>query len=175
MLNVRSLQRRSTRILILLFATALGFPISAVALGNVTLAWQPSPDPTVVGYNVYWELANGAYPQKVSVSSQTATVSNLVEAMTYSFFVTAYTSSGMESAPTAPIVYTVPGSFLQLGRSAQNNLVLSSSGAAAFPWALQESSDLKVWRTISQGTNSAVNLTMSTSGSPMEFFRFRSQ
>ena len=65
---------------------------------SATLAWQPSSDPTVMGYQLYYGAASHAYTGMVNVGpSTTATVSNLVTGTTYYFAVTAYNSSGAQS------------------------------------------------------------------------------
>jgi Fibronectin type III domain len=72
--------------------------VCAFATGSVTLAWEPSTDPTVIGYNLYYGGESGAYTNTISTDSTTNTVvSGLVEGMTYYFAATAYDSSGMES------------------------------------------------------------------------------
>jgi len=36
-------------------------PLSSIATGNVTLAWDPNPDPAVAGYNLYYGTTSGTY------------------------------------------------------------------------------------------------------------------
>jgi hypothetical protein len=65
---------------------------------SATLAWQPSSDPTVMGYQLYYGTASHTYTDTMNVGpSTTATVSNLVSGTTYYFAVTAYNSSGVQS------------------------------------------------------------------------------
>jgi len=65
---------------------------------SATLAWQPSTDPTVAGYKVYYGVASRTYTNTVDVGpANTATISNLVNGTTYYFAVTAYDSSRMQS------------------------------------------------------------------------------
>ena len=65
---------------------------------SATLAWQPSSDPTVVGYQLYYGTASHSYAHTVNVGpSTTVTVSNLLNGTTYYFAVTAYYSSGVQS------------------------------------------------------------------------------
>lgn len=65
---------------------------------SATLAWQPSSDPAVVGYQIYYGTASHTYTDMVNVGpSTTATVSNLLTGSTYYFAVTAYNSSGVQS------------------------------------------------------------------------------
>lgn len=51
---------------------------SASIAGTVTLAWDPNPEPDIVGYDVWYGTASGRYDQSVDVgNSTTATISNL--------------------------------------------------------------------------------------------------
>jgi hypothetical protein len=82
---------------------------SAFALQSVTLAWDPSPDPSVTGYNVYYGAATHTYTNKINAGNATSVVvSNLVEGATYYFVVTAYNASGLESDPSNEVTYAVP-------------------------------------------------------------------
>ncbi len=81
----------------------------ALASRNVTLAWDPSTDNTVVGYNIYYGTASRTYTNLVSViSTNAATVSNLTASVTYYFAATAYTASGLESEFSTEASYSVP-------------------------------------------------------------------
>lgn len=62
------------------------------------LAWQPSTDPAVTGYKIYYGLASHTYPNAVDAGpATTVTISNLVQGMTYYFAATAYDASKTES------------------------------------------------------------------------------
>ncbi len=102
-----------TKRLTLATVLLLGFftfgQLPTFALQSVTLAWDASPDPTVLGYNVYYGAASGTYTNKVdAVNATSATISNLVEGVTYYFAVTAYNGVGLESDPSNEAIYTVP-------------------------------------------------------------------
>ncbi len=73
---------------------------------SVTLAWDASPSPEVVGYYVHYGTTNGAVSRVDVGDVTTATVSNLTVGVTYVFFVTAYDKSGVESDPSNRIIYT---------------------------------------------------------------------
>jgi hypothetical protein len=93
----------------LLLGTFLLTQSFTFATQSVTLAWDPSPDPTVVGYKVYYGVASLTYTNVIDVGDATSvTISNLVEGTTYYFAATAYNILGMESAFSAETVYTVP-------------------------------------------------------------------
>lgn len=89
----------------LVFATS-GFCFAA----SVTVAWDPSPDPVVIGYTVRYGTNTGQYSSFLVVGANTqATISGLVEGKTYFFAVTAHTLLGLESGPSEELRYTVPG------------------------------------------------------------------
>jgi hypothetical protein len=76
---------------------------------SVTLAWDPSPDPTAVGYYVYHGVTSRNYPNKVNVGNvTTCTISNLVEGTTYYFAATTYDLAGLESDFSPEVSYYVP-------------------------------------------------------------------
>ncbi|HLH54538.1 MAG TPA: immunoglobulin domain-containing protein [Verrucomicrobiae bacterium] len=73
------------------------------------LEWNPSPDPTVVGYYAYYGSSSGTYTNRTDAGPATnAPVTGLLSGATYFFAVTAYDSSGLESLPSAEVSYTVP-------------------------------------------------------------------
>ena len=70
----------------------------ASASGSVTLAWDPNPGNTVVGYHLYVGGASRNYTNMIDTGSATSgTVSGLVPGKTYYFAVTAYDVIGLES------------------------------------------------------------------------------
>jgi hypothetical protein len=81
----------------------------AFAAGSVTLAWQPSTDTNVVGYNIYFGGASETYTNKISAGNAVnSVISNLVQGATYYFAATAYDSTGMESPFSNEASYAVP-------------------------------------------------------------------
>jgi hypothetical protein len=82
---------------------------TAAAAADVTFGWEPSADPSVVGYNIYYGTVSQVYTNKVSTGNMTmATISNLVEGQTYYFAATTYDVLNQESVFSAEISYTVP-------------------------------------------------------------------
>jgi Fibronectin type III domain/Immunoglobulin domain len=85
-------------------------PFSACATQSVTLAWNPSTNADIAGYNIYYGVASRAYTNQLSVGNvTTATISGLVEGVTYYFAAKAYNGSGVESDFSNEATYTVPG------------------------------------------------------------------
>ena len=83
------------------------FPVFSA--GSVTLAWSPSTDASVVGYNVYFGGVSETYTNEISAGNATsAVVSNLVPGATYYFAATAYDSTGLESPFSNEASYAVP-------------------------------------------------------------------
>ena len=83
--------------------------ISSFAAGNVTLAWDASPDATAVGYRIYYGPASGVYTNSATVGNVTsATLAGLVDGATYFFAATAFNDLGDESIFSNEANYTVP-------------------------------------------------------------------
>jgi hypothetical protein len=79
------------------------------AVGSVVLAWDASPDASVVGYRVYFGGASGNYTNSANVGNVTnATFNNLPDGSTYYFAAVSYTAQGFESDYSNEISYTVP-------------------------------------------------------------------
>ncbi len=65
------------------------------------LAWDPSTDPTTVGYCLYYGSASGNYTTRVDLKTNTTvTVTNLTGGQTYYFAATAYNAANVESPPS---------------------------------------------------------------------------
>lgn len=83
---------------------------SSCPAAEVTLAWDPNPEPTVSGYRVYYGTSHYYYTAVVDVGDQTAlTITGLLPGVTYFFAATAYSATGDESYFSGEIAYTVPG------------------------------------------------------------------
>jgi hypothetical protein len=83
--------------------------LTAQAEKSVTLAWDPSPTPTVVGYTIQYGTNSGQYSEFLLLGNETAAVvPDLLEGVTYYFVVTAHTEEGLESDPSNELSYTVP-------------------------------------------------------------------
>jgi hypothetical protein len=92
-------------LLIMFIAGVLGAPVSEAA--TVVLAWDPSPDPQIIGYNVYRSESLGTFAVSALngslVSDTTFTDSTLEWNRTYYYVVTAVNADGVESAPSASV------------------------------------------------------------------------
>lgn len=82
--------------------------LSARAQQSVTLGWEKSSDPDVVGYNIYFGTSSQIYTSKLSFGNVTnATITSLADGVTYYFSATTYDSLNRESAFCDEVVYTV--------------------------------------------------------------------
>jgi hypothetical protein len=75
-----------------------------------TLAWDPSPDSAIAGYRLYEVVASGTYTNVIDVidvgNATSATVSNLVNGVTFFFAIRAYDAIGQVSDFSNEIRYT---------------------------------------------------------------------
>src|SRR5690348_12967634 len=75
---------------------------------SVTLAWDPSPDPDVVGYNIYYGVESQTYTNFVAAGQATSvTISNLSLGWIYYFAATTIDTIGLESEFSPEISYSV--------------------------------------------------------------------
>jgi Fibronectin type III domain len=126
------------------------------ALGaSVKLSWDPSSDPRVIGYNVYYGTVSRAYTNEISAgSATTVTVTNLVEGVTYYFAVTAYDDAGLESPFSNEAVYTVPlnasnqPSVLTSAKNSNGQFSFTLSGVAGSPYVIEASTNLVNWEPV---------------------------
>ena len=97
---------------VFVFLVVLGFSLSLSACGSddeassgasTTLSWTAVPEPSVLGYKLYWGTMSHAYDSNVDVGHNASyTLSGLQPGTTYFFAVSAYNSDG-ESALSAEV------------------------------------------------------------------------
>lgn len=107
------------------FLPSLGQP------AQVTLAWDNSPSPNVIGYKIYSGASSGNYSQSTNVGlTNSYTVTNLTEGQAYYFAATAIGTGGLESAYSNEINYIVPlpQKIFSIMASAGANGTISPSG-----------------------------------------------
>jgi hypothetical protein len=131
----------------------MAVPHSAAG-STVTLAWDDNKDTATTGYVLYSTDVAGQPVFRVDVGMNiTAVVDDLTPGMIYLFYVTAYNSSGVESAPSDGVAYTAPYSEnpplyenppLEAWMvSAQGNL--NGDGTPDLIWRNQETGSVGVW------------------------------
>jgi len=126
--------------------------MSALPVHGVTLAWDPSPSPSIAGYYLYSGNSSSNYTDKLFVGNNTSVVlTNLVAGNTYYFAVTSYNSAGIESLPSNQAIYTVPTTTtvppMALGspKMAAGSFSFTVSGEAGTSLAVEASDDLIHW------------------------------
>ncbi len=127
-------------------SAALGAQPGPPGSQQVTLGWNASPDPTVVGYYLYYGTTTGVYTNKTDVGTNTTfTVPGLVAGSTYYFNTTSYNAARIESGYVPEVSYIVPG-ILTVTQSVGSALTrIQFPVAPAHSYQLQASSDLKSW------------------------------
>jgi VCBS repeat-containing protein len=105
------------RVLLVAVLALLAFS-SAAHAAQVTLAWDPSTQPEVTGYKIYWGTSSGNYTSSVDAGNVNIyTLTGLNSGTTYYFVATCHTSTGAESgysnqvSTTTSIVNTAPVAF----------------------------------------------------------------
>lgn len=95
--------------LLLLLLAVLSLLVPAAHAGQVTVAWDPNPEPEVAGYKVYYGTTSGSYTASIDAGSATsAVISGLQDGATYFFSAVAYDASNNESGFSSEITYAVP-------------------------------------------------------------------
>lgn len=96
---------RTSALASVIIAASISIVFDSMA-GQVELAWDPSPDPLVAGYNIYYGGASLTYTNVVFAGTNTSvTISNLVSSGDYYFAGTVVDTTGMESVYSSEVVY----------------------------------------------------------------------
>jgi hypothetical protein len=75
-----------------------------VFAADVTLTWDPSPDPGVAGYAVSYGTQSGVYTTRIDAGKVTSEpIMGLNDAATYYFVVQAYDSAGVAGPPSVEV------------------------------------------------------------------------
>ena len=99
-------------VIILIFVS-----IPEVSAASLELAWNPSPEPLVTGYRLYYGRSSGVYAVVVDAGNRTNyTVTGLDAGLTYYFTATAYTGAGDESTFSNETVVYDTGVFSDFAR-----------------------------------------------------------
>ncbi len=92
--------------------------------GQVTICWNPNPEPDIAGYDIYWNSApTGAFEFLGSVgANQTCFIdTDVINGTTYFYAVAAFDNAGLESELSFEDVFDTP-------RPEGTNLILSAVG-----------------------------------------------
>jgi hypothetical protein len=139
---------------------------SIQAGGNITLAWNPSSDPVVAGYDIYYGGTSGVYTNETSVGLATSlTISNLVYGSTYYFAATTYNAAGAQSSFSTEVSYTVPTPpppGVQLLVTPVRQFILTVNGLVGHKYHILATQDFKTWTiigTVTVGASGSLNFT----------------
>ena len=163
------------------FFSAMSLQLPAFATGIVALVWNPSSDPTVAGYKIYYGGASETYTNEIDVGNTTnATITGLIGQTTYYFAATTYNAEGVESPFSTEVPYLVPIQAVLHMQIVKSNgvpvsLSITANGVVPTQWTLQSSPDLRTWTALVQGTNLIVNILVPVNGLPAQFFRLVGQ
>jgi len=135
---------------------------SVHAVQSVSIAWNPSSDPSTVGYVVYAGTTTN-YTAQLNVGTNTAvTLTGLPEGSTNYFAVSAYNAANIASVLSPPIAYIVPGLLVMTpvpGSSRPPNI--SFPTAPGHWYEIQASTNLTVWTNIIQTATATTNAWVS--------------
>jgi hypothetical protein len=121
--------------------------LSAKATSSVTIAWNQSQDTNVVGYKVYSGTITHTYTNVIVVGNTTNTlISGINQGITKYFAVTAYTSSGAESAYSTEVAfYAPPGNLLDSIAYSGSQFSFAVNGNAGSEFIVEASTNLVDW------------------------------
>lgn len=152
-LSINSSTRKTSRhsllqffLFVLIVFSVLFAPTSEVCAVDVTLAWDPNPEPAVEGYRVYYGKASGFYTNVLDAGNRTdCVIPGLDAGTTYYFACTAYSATGDESNFSGEIVYATEGaSSSSSGSGVSANCFIAT--AAYGSWLAPEVLTLREFR-----------------------------
>ena len=141
-----------------LVCAAMLAALPALKAASVALTWDPSIDPTVVGYKIHYGVASHVYTNSIDVGNVTNyTITGLADGTTYYFSATSYDILGVESDLSNEIEVTTSqatnASVVIASPKFQNDSV---SGQFSFDvsdysngvYVVQASADLMTWLSV---------------------------
>lgn len=153
-----------------------------LAWQDVTLAWNPSPDEDVVGYNVYFGVADAGFSQVVPLDNVLETsINGLAAGATYHFAVSAIDVDGNESPLSEEVTFTVPQpapveltTQIYLDESEQPYaMTIEGNTSQDGWWGIESSLDLREWQPYVYGYGADVFALawLHYEAEPQKFFR----
>lgn len=84
-------------------------PPPPIITGHVMLAWNPSTDSTVTGYNIYYGGKSGTYTNRLAgIRTTNKLVTGLVKGVPYYFTATTQNASRVQSPFSNEVTFTIP-------------------------------------------------------------------
>jgi hypothetical protein len=146
----------------------------------LTLTWDPSPSPEVVGYHLYYGAESGNYTNSIVLSNvTTATVSGLLSGVTYYFALTAVGSDGQESDFSNEVSYRrdLQSAQMQIHGVSGGQFMLTVTGPVGRTYEIEATQDFLTWTvigTVTLGANGAQDFTDTNAMNfPQRFYRAR--
>jgi hypothetical protein len=131
--------------------------VETLPAAQVSLAWDPSVEPDIAGYKVYFGRVSRSQTESVGVGNTTAyTVMGLLEGTTYYFAATAYDPYGRESvfsnevSTTTPICAYATSPTSQSFTAAVGSGTVTVTATAGCSWTASEAVS---WITITSGNS----------------------
>lgn len=117
---------------------------------DVTLEWDPNPEPDIIGYRIYYVSIPGGSLQKIETGKQTrAVLSGLPVGKSWLALAIARSASGLESVSSNPVFFNsgpvsnVSGAQVQLSLPMSVSPMSAQSYSIPSPTAAQEADDGK--------------------------------
>jgi hypothetical protein len=165
---VHRLAELQNRIALLFCCIVLASGIAAAQ--SVNLAWDASTESSLAGYKIYTGKASRSYSSAVTLGKVTTYTTPTLTPGTYYFAVTAYSTSGVESAYSNEVLATVSSSSdttppVISGITVSN---ITPTGATV-SWTTNEASDTQVeyGNSTAYGTLAPLNTASATSHSQL--------
>lgn len=131
----------------------------AVTSTSVTLAWNPSPESNVAGYDIFYGTSSGNYTSAVSVLSATnVTIRGLQSGVTYYFAAASFDTNG-DLSPNSPEISAtvgatgqVTGTLTTIGALSAGQFGFTLSGVTGGQYVVEASTDLVHWVALQTNT-----------------------
>ena len=127
-------------------------------VGTLNLTWNPSPDPSVAGYNIYYGTQSRVYANVVAVeNTQVATITGLTPGVPYFLTVVSRSIDGVESPYSGEISFTLPSTapVLRATVTLSGGVNLTAAAPPSHSYDVLATEDFSLWRAIGTATADA--------------------
>jgi hypothetical protein len=133
-------------------ATVLFASQVASEAASYQLAWNSNPEPDIASYKVHVGTATGVYTRTYSVTSPTATISDLPDAPVYYFAVTAVNSAGSESDFSSEVSTLSPSTAVLTSTLTASSVQLAVNAPVGTVVRFEASANLQDWQFLANRT-----------------------